>query len=95
MTNGLVIHAVAPNNEGAFIPEAWFEKAKKRWKRIVLWYDNDWDKKENSGVLNAQKYSNKYNIPYFHNPDKEPKDPSDFAKKYNLEEFKNLIFSKL
>ncbi len=82
----LIIHGVAANNEGAFVPEAWFDKKKVTWKRIILWYNNDIP-----GIENAKKYSEKYNIEYFYNPINEPKDPSDFSKKYSLYEFKNLI----
>lgn len=91
----LVIHGVAPNNEGAFVPEEWFYKIKKRWKRIIIWYNNDWNKPTNTGIINAKKYSEKYNIEYYYNPDNEPKDPSDFSKKYTLQAFKELLESKI
>ena len=41
------------------------------------------------------KYAKKYNIEYYFNPDNEPKDPSDFAKKYDLNAFKELLESKI
>lgn len=91
----LVIHGVAPNNEGAFVPEEWFYKMKERWKRIIIWYNNDWNKPTNTGVKNAAKYAEKYGIEYYFNPDNEPKDPSDFAKKYDLKAFKELLESKI
>lgn len=95
MFQDTVIHGVAPNTEGSFVPEAWFLKAQNRWKKIVIWYNNDWDKDNNPGVTNAIKYGEKYNLPYFYNPDGTPKDPSDFSKKYGIEEFYKLVKLKL
>lgn len=95
MFPNLIIHGVAPNTEGAFVPDKWFYKMQTRWKRIVIWYNNDWHKVENPGVMNAKKYAEQYGIEYYYNPDNEPKDPSDFAKKYSLVEFRNLIQDKL
>jgi len=86
-----VIHGVAPNNESSFVPEEWYNKMKTRWKHIAIWYNNDWNKSDNPGIKYAKKYSEMYNIPYYYNPDNEPKDPSDFVKKYDLLTFKNLV----
>jgi hypothetical protein len=95
MFPNMIIHSVSPNCEGQFLPEPYFRKMEKRWKRIVLWWDNDWDKPTNTGVTNSMKFAEKYNIEWVVNPDGEPKDASDFAKKYSLVEFKNLIQDKL
>lgn len=95
MLDGKTIHGVAPNTENTFVPERWFEKAKKRFKHIILWYNNDWDKSNNPGILNAKKYSEMYNIPYYFNPDNQPKDPSDFSKKYGLDVFVNYFKQQL
>jgi len=86
----LVIHGVSPNNEGAFVPPEWFYKMQNRWKKIIIYYNND-----DSGIRNAQKYGELYNIPYFHTPIGTPKDPSDFSKKLGLNEFYKLIKSKI
>ena len=86
-----IIHGVAPNAESAFVPEEWFSKMKERWSNIIIWYNNDWDKPHNTGIINAQRYGEKYNLPYFYNPDGTPKDPSDFSKKFGLLEFKKLL----
>ena len=97
MFPGLIIHGVAPNNEGSFLPEDYFHKQQKRWKRIILWYNNDWNKKNNPGVANSVKYSKQFDIEWFTNPDGEPKDPSDFSKEKSLPEFashfKSVIFA--
>ena len=91
MFPGLVIHGVAPNAESVFVDPKWLSKMKTRWKRIVIWYDNDWDKKDNSGVKHAKKFSEMYGLEYFYNPDNTPKDPSDFSKEKNLLDFRNLV----
>jgi len=86
----LIIHGVAPNNEGAFVPSDWFYKMQNRWKKIIIFYNND-----STGIKNAQKYGELYNLQYFYTPIDTPKDPSDFSKKYGLKEFFKLIKSKI
>lgn len=79
--------AVAPNNERAFIPEQVFkDKLQIRWKRIIIWYDND-----DTGIEGAEKFSKKFEIEYYHNPLDTPKDPSDFVQLYGLQVFKELV----
>ena len=78
--------AIAPNNEGAYIPEAVMEKLKRRWKRIYLWFDND-----EGGIKGATSFSEKFSLSMTYNPIGEPKDPSDFVKKYSLGKFDDLI----
>lgn len=91
-------NAVAPNNEGSFLPEKFYNKIKHKWDRIIIWYDNDWDKKDNPGVTCAKRLAEQYRTEYFYNPDNEPKDPSDFIKKYGvkdgLHKFNNIILDK-
>lgn len=79
--------AVAPNNERSFIPKKVFEeKIKIRWKRIIIWYDND-----ATGIEGAEKFSKEFGIEYYHNPFDTPKDPSDFVELYGLQVFKELV----
>lgn len=87
--------AVAPSNENVFIPEHRFEELKLRFKNIVLFYDNDFEKEENWGKIFSEKYSEKYNIPYILLPDNTKKDPSDFIKHYGSKELKEVIYEKL
>lgn len=95
MFPGLVIHGVAPNAESVFVDPKWLNKMKTRWKRIIIWYDNDWDKKDNPGVKHAKKFSEMYGLEYYYNPDYTAKDPSDFSKEKSLLEFKSLVDVKL
>lgn len=78
--------AIAPNNEGAYIPDEVMIKLKKRWKRIFVWYDND-----DPGIEKASIFSEKYGLKWTYNPLSEPKDPSDYVKKYGLNQFDNLV----
>lgn len=87
--------AVAPSNENVFIPEYRYEELKDRFKNIVLFYDNDFDKDENWGKLFSEKYSKKYDIPYILLPDNSKKDPSDFIKHYGSKELNDVIHEKL
>lgn len=78
------IYAIAANSESSFIPDSVFKKLQKRWNKIVIWYDND-----ETGIIRAKIYSEKYNIPFITTEDVE-KDPSDFRKAYGETEFLKL-----
>lgn len=91
----VIIHGVAPNAESSFVPPEWLAKMRPRWKRIVIWYNNDWHKLDNPGIKFAKKYSEMYGLEYYYNPDSEPKDPSDFSKEKSLIEFRDLVNIKL
>lgn len=88
-------NAIAPNNEESLFPQQYIGKLISRWKRIILWFDNDFTKKDNPGIKNAKKFNQKYGFEYFYTPDNTEKDPSDYIKQYGLQEFKQLIESKL
>jgi len=82
-------YAIASNSESSFIPESVFNKLKKRWNKIIIWYDND-----ETGLIRAKIYSDKYNIPFITTDDIE-KDPSDYRKAYGEIKFLNLLKQKL
>lgn len=82
-------NAIASNTETSFIPKSVVNKLKKRYKRLIIWFDND-----SAGVTNAIKYSEMYDLEYIVNPENTAKDPSDFVKKYDLNDFNNLIKTK-
>ena len=84
-------NAIAPNNEETLFPESYIEKLKLRWKRIILWFDNDFTKKDNTGVRNAKKFSEKYGFEYYYTPDYSEKDPSDYVKTFGINNFKTLV----
>lgn len=87
---GKTIHGVAPNSEHTCVPSVWLEKMKSRWKHVVLYYDFD-----DSGIKNAVKFSQIFNLPYLNTENKGLKDPSDFSKKLGILEFKNKLITDL
>jgi hypothetical protein len=78
--------AIAPNNEGAFLPEKVIQKLKKRWDDIYVWYDND-----ETGIKKGMDFAKKFNFPFTCNPLGDSKDPSDFVKDHDLKRFDELV----
>lgn len=66
-----------------------FEELKLRFEKIVFFMDNDLPGKQYSLKLTSH-----YRIPHILIPDNEPKDISDYAKKYGLRRTKRM-FNKL
>ena len=85
----LGISAIAPNSENIFISDTLLENLKKRFKYIVVMYDNDIP-----GISNMRKIKKKHpELLYYFIPRKyEVKDISDFYKKYKKK--KTLEFIK-
>lgn len=88
-------YAVAPSNENVFIPEHIFEDLKSRFKNVIIFYDNDFDKDQNWGILFAKKHSERYDIPYIVLPDNTEKDPSDFSKSFGRTKLTYTIKERL
>ncbi len=88
----LGFQAISPPSESTFLPEQYFLKQKERFKRIIIWYDNDFDKELNTGQLKGLEFSNQYGIENIFIPLKyECKDISDFYREYGKEQSVNLI----
>lgn len=80
-------YAVAPNNEASWLPELVWQKFINRYKKIIIFFDND-----DAGVSNAQRFSNQYGLPYFYLPNEDNvKDVSDYVKKYGMDKSVKLI----
>jgi len=77
-------YAIAPNSESTWLTEDYWEKLLKRWSKIVIFGNNDWDKKDNPGLKYAKIHSQRYGVPFIVNPDGEPSDISDYVKKYDM-----------
>lgn len=85
------IPAVCPSSETSHIPENVINKLKRRFKKIIVWYDND-----EPGINAAKKISKKYNIPYTHIPiEYKEKDLTDFIVLHGLDKTKELINEKI
>jgi hypothetical protein len=80
--NELGYTAVAPQAESSIIPNKVLKKLKGRFKKIILYYNND-----DAGLRSMDKY----NLPQIHNPMGLPKDPSDIVKDYNLDKAREVI----
>lgn len=83
----LGITAIAPNSENLFLTKKQFEKLQKRYKRIIVFYDNDL-----AGIHNMNKIRKEFDVECMWIPRKyKAKDISDFYKMYGLNETKKLI----
>lgn len=84
----LGIPAIAPNSEHLFIPDSVLQSLKKRFKYVVVLYDNDL-----AGINNMNKIRKQYpELNYIWIPRKyDAKDISDFYKKYGKDETVKLI----
>ena len=80
------IYTIAPNNESGYLPEQIIPKINKRFKNVLVWFDND-----EAGIKAAKKYQSYYGWKYVYNPIGYPKDPSDFREKYGQKEFLTLF----
>jgi hypothetical protein len=78
--------AIAPNSELTYIPDAVMDKLKQRFENIYCWFDND-----EGGIKGAKQFTERFDLEMIHNPLGEPKDPSDYVKKYRLKTFDTLV----
>lgn len=84
-------HAIAPNSEATWLPEKYWEKLQSRWKKIIIFGNNDWEKNDNPGLRYATTHSKRYGIPFIINPYGEPSDISDYVWKYDLDKGRKLV----
>ena len=80
------ITAIAPNSETLFLTDDQFAIVQKRFKRIILLYDNDL-----AGLSNMNKIRKRFKIECIWIPRKYSKDISDFYKKYGRKNTEKLI----
>lgn len=82
-----LVYSVAPNNETSFFPEPIIPKLNTRFKRKLVWFDQD-----QGGHIGAKRFEQKYGWNPIFIPERcGVKDPSDFVKKYGKREFINLL----
>lgn len=80
-------NAIAPHSEVSYINKLLCEELMARFNNnLIVYFNND-----KAGIMGSQMLSEKYNMVTMFNPDGEPKDPSDYYKKYNKEMLKELI----
>lgn len=82
------IPAIAPISENCFVTNAQFEKLKKKFSKIVLFYDNDM-----AGISHMNKFRKQFPDVYVVWIPRKlgAKDISDFYKKYGRDKTLNLI----
>lgn len=70
-------YAIAPGSENTGIDIELMSELKERFKRIIVFFDND-----EPGIEAAKTYEALYNVDYVHLPLQDPKDISDYYKKW-------------
>ena len=82
------ITAIAPISENCFVTEAQFERLSKKFKKIILFYDND-----SAGITHMNKFRKQFPDVYVLWIPRHfgAKDISDYYKKYGREKTLNLI----
>jgi len=88
MLNITNIEIIAPDSENTMISEVILNKLKKRYKSIIVLFDND-----DPGTNAAKKYNEKFKFPYVQ-LDLE-KDLSDSVKKYGIEKVREMLLPLL
>ena len=81
--------AVAPQSESSFIPADLIDQLKKRFEKIIVYYDND-----EAGIKAAEKHYNTYKIDFCYHHET-PKDPSDLIQTFGTEKGKQIILNTI
>mgnify|MGYP000642765227 CR=1 FL=1 len=85
-------NSVSPQSESTHPKEYVVDQLKKRFKKIVVLFDNDFDNPDNPGRLNAIKFCEKYTIPMIEIPSEyESKDFSDLVKNHGVDTAKKVL----
>jgi hypothetical protein len=79
---------IAPDSENTMIPESTVNKLNKRYKSIIVLFDND-----EPGIKAAERYKLKYNFNYAVLPME--KDLSDSVAKHGMDEVRNMLLPLL
>lgn len=85
----LGFNSIALQGEGMKIPEDIAKDLKERFKKIVVFYDND-----EAGVTGSLNLTKTLKCDYFNIPKGLPKDPSDFVKEYSTLKLLELMKNK-
>lgn len=87
------IPAVSLQAESVMPKQSVMDELKKRFKTILLWYDNDFDKEVNWGRQFAEKLAEEFDLTYIEIPDEHrAKDISDYVKEYGEKDGEVLIY---
>lgn len=90
------INAIACQAESVIPKDHIVDQLKQRFKKIILFYDNDYDGTQNWGLNHVKKLSKEFNLDYIMIPENyKAKDYSDFYKKYGKEESTKFLNNKI
>lgn len=79
--------SVSANAESSYIEESVLNDLKRRFKRIIIWLNND-----QQGLKSGHYLSIKYDLPFVYIPlEIDEKDPSDYLKVWGKDKTKELI----
>lgn len=88
----LHIPAICMQGEGYIPKPQVIEELKERYKNIIVFFDNDYDKENNPGQTDAIKLVSEYNLKMVEIPAKyKAKDPSDLFLKYGKEQYHTIM----
>lgn len=86
------IPSVSLQGEGYIPKEKVINQLKRRFKRIIIFFDNDFDKEENHGHIYASRLCGMFDLEMVEIPSEyQSKDPSDLFKNKGSETFRRVI----
>ena len=86
------IPSVSLQGEGYVPKEKVINQLKQRFGRVIIFFDNDYDKDENHGHIYASRLSGMFNLDMVEIPSEyKSKDPSDLFKNHGAETFRRVI----
>lgn len=88
------IPSVCMQGEGYLPDEKKMEEFKRRFKNVIVFFDNDYGKEGNPGKTFAEKISEKFHVPHVLIPEKYgSKDPSDLYRNVGKERYLEIVSS--
>lgn len=88
----LHIPAICMQGEGYWPKPQVIEELKRRYKQVIVFFDNDYNSEENPGRKDSIKLSKEFGLPRIEIPKKyEAKDPSDLYKKYGRDKYTEIM----
>ena len=86
------IPSVSLQGEGYVPKEKVINQLKQRFGRVIIFFDNDYDKDENHGHIYASRLSGMFDVDMVEIPSEyKSKDPSDLFKNHGAETFRRVI----
>lgn len=86
------IPSVSLQGEGYVPKEKVINQLKQRFGRVIIFFDNDYDKDENHGHIYASRLSGMFDLDMVEIPSEyKSKDPSDLFKNHGAETFRRVI----